>query len=400
MRKKDFPFFENNPGLAYLDNAATTQKPLEVINAERDYYLKNNVNIKRGSYALAEKTTAAYEAARGAIAGFLDAEAEELAFFSGTTEAINAVATMLRGRVGRGDRIIVGGTEHHSNFLPWKVLAEERGAKLEVIFPAAADLSFRPADFTAAIDRKTKIVAFAGTSNFTGFKWPEKDVRTIALAARKAGAYSVLDGAQYIQHGQISFKKLGVDFLAFSGHKIYAPMGAGGLLQRKESRDGLTPPKYGGEMVKQVRLGKIVLEDHPHILEAGTPNVGGAIALHKAIAYLQKIGVKKIAATETDLTEHLLKRLREIEGIEIYGPRSADKRAPLVAFNLKGLHAHDVGYFLNKNKIAVRVGEHCAGPAHEKLGIPASVRASLAFYNTKEEIDRLAEALHLLAEKR
>lgn len=393
MRKKDFPFFKNNPKLSYLDSAATTQKPLAVIDAERNYYLKNNANIKRGSYDLAERATAAYEGSRSCIAEFLGADSDELAFFSGTTEALNAASTMIRRQIKKGDEILLSGMEHHSNFLPWKALAEERGAKIKIIFPTSPTSEFRPEDFTNNISAKTKVVAFSGASNFTGFKWEERNIKKIALAARKAGVYSVLDGAQYIQHNQTNFKKMGVDFLAFSGHKIYAPMGTGGLLVRKEIRDELTPPKYGGEMVKSVKIGGIIYEDYPHVIEAGTPNVGGAIALAAAVKYLKKIGLEKIAAEEARLTDYLLSKIGSLKEVDCYGPKSPENRAPLLAFNIKGLHAHDVGYFLNKKKVAVRVGEHCAGPAHERLGIPASIRASLSFYNSKEEIDRLADAV-------
>ena len=399
MRKKDFPFFKNNPKLSYLDNAATTQKPLAVIDAERNYYLRSNANIKRGSYDLAERATAAYEGARSCVAEFLGADNDELAFFSGTTEALNAVSVMIRRRIKKGDEILLSGMEHHSNFLPWKALAEERGGKIKIIFPSSPTMEFRPEDFVNNISAKTKVIAFSGASNFTGFKWREKDIRAVALAARKAGAYSVLDGAQYIQHNQTNFKKMGVDFLAFSGHKIYAPMGTGGLLVRKEIRDELTPQKYGGEMVKSVRVGRIIYEDYPHILEAGTPNVGGAVALGAAVKYLKKIGIEKIAVEEEKLTDYLLSKIGSLKEVDYYGPKSPKERAPLLAFNIKGLHAHDVGYFLNKNKIAVRVGEHCAGPAHERLGIPASIRASLSFYNSKEEIDRLADAIEEIIAK-
>lgn len=391
--KKDFPFFKNNKGLTYLDSAATSQKPLSVINAESGFYLNHNSNIKRGSYDLAEKATDMFEISRHMVASFIGAKPSEVVFNSGSTEGLNAVAGILKNLLKPGDEIIVSGMEHHSNLLPWLELARSKNIKIKYVFPDDSDLVFVASDFLNAVTDKTRAIIFAGASNFTGNKINVAEIKKITDFAEQKDIFTVFDASQYVQHEVTDFKKLNVDFLAFSGHKVYAPMGIGVLAIKQEKHSQIAPVKFGGEMVKRVRMKDIIYEDFPYILEGGTPNVAGAVALAAATEYLKANDFKKIIKYESELLEYFLSAVKNIKGISIYGSKDIKNKIPLASLNIPGIHAHDVGYFLNQKNIAVRVGEHCVGLAHEYLCIPSSVRISLSMYNSKEDIDKLIKAL-------
>lgn len=397
--KKDFPFFERNKKLIYFDNAATAQKPREVLRAIKDFYEGYNANTRRGSYRLAEKATDRFEDARKMVADFLAVEASEIAFTSGTTESINLIVNSLKNQIKKGDEIICLGTEHHSNLLPFRALAEDKGARLKLIFPKNKDLIWEIKDISDNISPKTKLIALAAASNFSGFAFSKSELKEIVRVAKEVGAVTIADGTQIVEHQKINLKEIGVDAFAFSGHKIYGPTGIGVLYVSKNLRSLIKPSKYGGEMVKSVTARNAVYEDFPWIFEAGTPNIEGAIGLAAAIKYIEKIGPVNIERIEKALTKKLLEELAEIPQVEIYGPKSYKNRAPLVSFNIIGLHPHDVGYFLDQKNIAVRTGQHCAGPAHEHLNIPASVRASLAFYNSREEITKFISIIKQLIKK-
>lgn len=392
--RDDFPLLSqtvDGKPLVYLDSAATSQKPRQVLEALSEYYRSCNANVHRGIYRLAEEATARYEEARAKLAAFLGAaRPEEIVFTRGTTEALNLVAaTWGRANIGSGDEILLTEMEHHSNIVPWQMLAAERGAILRYI-PVTDEGRLDLDAFDRLLAGRPKLVGLAHQSNVLGTINP---VRRIADRAHQAGALVVVDAAQSVPHQRVDVAALGADFLAFSGHKMLGPMGIGGLWARYALLDAMPPYHGGGEMIISVGLDRSTYKDPPYKFEAGTPNVADAIALGVAVDYMRQVGLDAITEHVHDLTAYALLRLKEIPGLVIYGPQTATDRGGAVAFTLDRVHPHDVAQVLDGEGIAVRAGHHCAEPLHRRFGIPASARASFHLYNTRAEVDALVEGL-------
>ena len=392
--RKDFPILVrqvNGKPLVYLDNAATSQKPRQVIDAIVDYYRNHNANVHRGIHTLGDESTRMYQQARERVAEFVGADdPDELIFVRNTTEAINLVAySWGTANVGRGDVIVMTEMEHHSNIVPWQELAKRVGARVEYV---GVDESgeIDTADLERKLRLKPRLVAVAHVSNFLGTINP---VKQIAQLAKKYGVKVLVDGAQAVPQMLVDVSALGCDFYAFSGHKMYGPMGIGGLWVRKEILEKIPPFLTGGGTISEVHTSGTVFTGLPDRFDAGTPNVAGAVGLAAAAEYLEKIGMQNVRLHAKELTQYALDKLKSISGIKTYGPRDTEKRGGLVAFSVEGIHAHDVAQILDGEGVAVRSGHHCTMPMHEKLGIAATVRASLGIYNTKEEVDRLVAGL-------
>ena len=391
--REDFPILRvrvNGKPLVYLDSANTSQKPRQVIEALVRYYEEYNANIHRGVYSIAERATAEYEAARAKAARFVGAsEPAEIVFTRNITEALNLIAhSWGRRHVGPGDEILTTEMEHHSNLVPWQFLAQERGARLRHIpFDDRGCLILD--DLERLITDRTKIVALVHVSNAFGTVNP---VAEIARAAHAVGAVVVVDGAQSTPHRPVDVRALGVDFFGFTGHKMLAPMGIGGLWARRALLEEMDPFLGGGEMISDVWLDRATWNEVPWKFEAGTQNVGDAIAMGAAIEYLERLGMDAVAAHEREITAYALGRLGEVPGLHLMGP-GVDERGGVVSFWMDGIHPHDVAQVLDTDGVCVRAGHHCTKPLHRKLGIGASVRASFYVYTIKEEIDVLARSL-------
>jgi cysteine desulfurase/selenocysteine lyase len=391
----DFPLLGrmmNGKRLVYLDSAATSQKPRVVLDALMEYYQLYNANVHRGIYQIAEEATARYEASRAKVAAFLGAgRPEEIVFTRGTTEAINLVAaTWGRTHVGSGDEILLTVMEHHSNIVPWQLLAAERGARLRYI-PVTDEGRLDLSALDALLTNRTKIVSLTHQSNVLGTVNP---VRMIAERAHRVGALIMVDAAQSVPHQAVNVQALGVDFLAFSGHKMLAPTGSGGLWARYDLLDAMPPYHGGGEMILRVDLDRSTYKEPPHKFEAGTPNIADSIVLGVAVDYLLGIGLDAVTAHERELTAYTLRRLRDVPGLHIVGPLETVDRGGAVAFTMDVVHPHDIAQVLDQDGVAVRAGHHCAEPLHRRFNIAASARASLHLYNTREDIDALVEGLH------
>lgn len=393
--RKDFPILtrEIRPGvpLVYLDSTATTQKPIEVIRVMENYYRFYNANVHRGVHTLAEEATAAYEAARQRAADFINAEhAKEIIFTRNTTESINLVAyTWGRTYLHEDDLVILTEMEHHSNIVPWQILAAEKGIRLEFI-PISADGLLLLDEYQKLLEQKPKLVAFTHMSNVLGTINPAKE---IVRMAHQAGAVTLIDGAQSVPHFPVDVRDLDVDFLAFSGHKVCGPTGIGVLYGKYEHLNKMPPFLGGGEMIKKVLLRSFTPNDVPHKFEAGTPAIAEAIGLHAALDYVDRLGMDKIAAHEREIIAYALDRLGEVPGVKVIGP-DADQKGGVAAFTLDGIHPHDIAQVLDQDGIAVRAGHHCAMPLHDKFNIPATTRASFYLYNTANEVDMLIESLY------
>ncbi|HFK6295461.1 TPA: cysteine desulfurase [Listeria monocytogenes] len=397
--RADFPILAqeiNEKPLAYLDNAATSQKPKRVIEALTHYYEFDNANVHRGVHTLAARATDAYEAARGKVAKFIHArEVAEIIFTRGTTSAINLVVdSYAEANIEAGDEIVISYLEHHSNLIPWQQLAKRKGAVLKYIeLEEDGTISVEQAKKT--IGEKTKIVALAHVSNVLGTITPMKE---IAAIAHQFGAVILVDGAQAVPHMEVDVVDLDADFYAFSGHKMMAPTGIGALYGKRELLDAMEPTEFGGEMIDFVELYDSTWKELPWKFEAGTPIIGGAIALGAAIDYLAEVGLANIHAHEQALASYAIEEMSKIEGITIYGPKDASKRCGLVTFNLEGAHPHDIATILDEDGIAIRAGHHCAQPLMKWLDVSSTARASFYIYNTKEEIDALIDGLKLTKE--
>ncbi|MBM5643276.1 cysteine desulfurase [Listeria innocua] len=397
--RADFPILDqeiNEKPLAYLDNAATSQKPKQVIAALTHYYEFDNANVHRGVHTLAARATDAYESARGKVAKFIHArEVAEIIFTRGTTSAINLVVdSYAEANIEAGDEIVISYLEHHSNLIPWQQLAKRKGAVLKYIeLEEDGMISVEQAKKT--IGEKTKIVALAHVSNVLGTITPIKE---IAAIAHKFGAVILVDGAQAVPHMEVDVVDLDADFYAFSGHKMMAPTGIGALYGKRELLDAMEPTEFGGEMIDFVELYDSTWKELPWKFEAGTPIIGGAIALGAAIDYLAEVGLANIHAHEQALASYAIEEMSKIEGITIYGPKDASKRCGLVTFNLEGAHPHDIATILDEDGIAIRAGHHCAQPLMKWLDVSSTARASFYIYNTKEEIDALIDGLKLTKE--
>ncbi|HDI4497974.1 TPA: cysteine desulfurase [Listeria monocytogenes] len=397
--RADFPILAqeiNEKPLAYLDNAATSQKPKQVIEALTHYYEFDNANVHRGVHTLAARATDAYEAARGKVAKFIHArEVAEIIFTRGTTSAINLVVdSYAEANIEAGDEIVISYLEHHSNLIPWQQLAKRKSAVLKYIeLEEDGTISVEQAKKT--IGEKTKIVALAHVSNVLGTITPMKE---IAAIAHQFGAVILVDGAQAVPHMEVDVVDLDADFYAFSGHKMMAPTGIGALYGKRELLDAMEPTEFGGEMIDFVELYDSTWKELPWKFEAGTPIIGGAIALGAAIDYLAEVGLANIHAHEQALASYAIEEMSKIEGITIYGPKDASKRCGLVTFNLEGAHPHDIATILDEDGIAIRAGHHCAQPLMKWLDVSSTARASFYIYNTKEEIDALIDGLKLTKE--
>ncbi len=387
--RKMFPLLGG--GIAYLDNAATTQKPECVLEAVRKYYEKDNANPFRGVYDLSERATAAYEDARKKVSEFIGAEApEEIVFVRNATEALNLLAySYCEDHISEGDEIVVSVMEHHSDFLPWKHMAEKKGAKLVKLEPEKSGC-VTDAALETVLSEKTKIVALTHVSNVLGYV---NDISHVAQKVHETGALFVVDGAQSVPHMPVDVKVLGCDALAFSGHKMYAPMGIGVLFGKMELLEKMNPFMYGGEMIQTVHWDRAVYAEVPHKFEAGTVNVSGAVGLAAAIDFINNTGWDYIRSREALLTKRAMSGMADIPGIGILGSEKAEDHEGIITFTVDGVHPHDVADILGKAGVCVRAGHHCAQPLMDYLGVRSTSRVSFAFYNTEEEVDKFLNEL-------
>lgn len=393
--RRDFPILQrqtaNGVRVTYLDSTATSQKPLAVIEAMNDFYRRSNANIHRGVHTLAEESTALYENAREKVAKFINApSARQVIYTRNTTESINLVAyTWARANLKAGDLVILTEMEHHSNLVPWHMLAAERGIELDFI-PVTADGLLDLDAYKSLLARGPKLVSFTHMSNVLGTVNPAAEIIRLA---HDAGAVALVDGAQSVPHLSVDVRSLDADFYAFSAHKMCGPTGIGALYGKASLLETMPPFLGGGDMIKEVKLRSFRPNTLPHKFEAGTPAIAEAVGFGAAVDYLTKIGMDAISAHEHAITEYALERLEEIPGVKVFGP-SADKKGGVASFTLEGVHPHDVAQILDQDGIAVRAGHHCAQPLHEKFGIPATSRASFYLYNTKDEVDLLVNGIY------
>lgn len=389
--RKDFPILDqqvNGKPLVYFDNAATTQKPLPVIQRISDYYLHENSNVHRGVYSLSQRATEIYENARKYVADYIHAEeSKEIIFTRGTTESINLLSTALVPWIQAGDEVVISGMEHHSNLVPWQQLCEKNKARLRVIpinLDGTLDLNFLEKLLTPQV----KLLAITHISNVLGTVNPVKEIVRIA---HEKGVPVLLDGAQGIAHAKVDVQDLGVDFYAFSGHKVYAPMGIGVLYGRFTWLRRLPPYQFGGEMIDKVTFEKTTFNELPFKYEAGTPNVSGVVGLEAALRYVTSIGWDEILTHEDSLLKYATEKLLEIDGMRLIG--HPKEKAAVISFLVNGIHPYDLGMLLDQMGVAVRTGHHCAQPLMDFYGIPGTVRASFGLYNTMEEVDIFVEAV-------
>ena len=395
--REDFPILKemiNGKPLVYLDNAATSQKPQVVIDALVNYYMTENSNVHRGVHTLSQRATDSYEEARTKVQEFINAkEDKEVIFVRGTTEGINLVAqTYGRENIGPGDEIIISAMEHHSNIVPWQILCEEKGARLKVA-PINDDGELLLDEFENLLSPRTKLVSIVHQSNALGTINP---VEQIVELAHARGIPVLLDGAQAVAHVPVDVQKIGCDFYAFSGHKLYGPTGVGALYGRADLLNAMPPYQGGGEMIRSVTYEKTLYNVIPAKFEAGTQNIAGSVGLGAAIDYVNGVGMENIATYENELVAYGTEKLSEIEPVRLIG--TARNKGSILSFVMENAHPHDVGTILDSEGVAVRTGHHCAQPLMDRYGVPATVRASLAFYNTREEIDTLVKGIDRVIE--
>ena len=391
--RQDFPLLRENP-IVYLDSAATAQRPDVVVEAEMEFYRKYNANPLRGLYSLGIEATDHYEEARECVAKFIHAaSAKEIIFTRNATESLNLVAYSYGlSHLREGDEIVVSILEHHSNQLPWRMVAEKTGAVVKYL-ECDRQGHILDADLQAAFSEKTKLVAVTQVSNVLGIRTP---IDKIVALAKKSGAVVVLDAAQSTPHMEVDVQKLGVDFLAFSGHKLMAPMGIGVLYGRKELLSEMPPFLTGGEMIRTVTRDKVVYAELPHKFEAGTVNGAGAWALAAAIRYLQEVGYEQIQKQELLLTTQLMDGLKKVPHVQVQGSPDPKEHCGIVSFTIDGVHPHDVSSILDADGIAVRAGHHCAQPLMQQIGVMSTTRASMYFYNTEEDIKKLLASVQTI----
>jgi cysteine desulfurase/selenocysteine lyase len=395
--RADFPIFSRSvhgKSLVFLDSAASSQKPLSVLEAMESAYRTCYANVHRGVYTLSEEATQAYESARDRVASFINAPTrEEIILTRNTTESINLVAyTWGRANIGPGDRILLTEMEHHSNIVPWQMLAQEKGAEL-IYIPVTDDGLLRLDRLDDLLDERVKLVAFTMMSNVLGTIPPAHE---IIQRAQEVGAVTLLDGAQSVPHFPVDVQDLGCDFLAFSPHKMCGPTGIGVLYGRRALLEAMPPFLGGGDMIRRVTLQESTWNDLPYKFEAGTPPIAEGVGLGATVDYLAEVGMAEIAAHEEELTAYALERLSTLEGMHIPGP-PADRRGGVVAFTFRDIHPHDLAHLLDMEGVAVRAGHHCAQPLHDRLDLVATTRASFYLYNTQNDVDRLADALEQAA---
>ena len=398
--RKDFPILDrkvrDNKSLVYLDNASTTQKPNQVIDAITDYYQNHNANIHRAVYALAEEATEAFEATRDKIAKFINIKnREEIIFVRGTTEAINLVAYAWgRSNVKEGDIIVSTEYEHHSNIVPWQLLTQEKHAKIEYIgMDDNGELILDDLDKLLETG-KVKLVAFSLMSNVLG---TITDAEKIIAKCKEKGVLTLVDGAQAVPHMKVDIEKLGCDFFAFSGHKMLGPTGIGVLWVKKQVLETMNPFHGGGDMIREVHKYETTWNDLPYKFEAGTPNIADVVGFGAAIDYLAKLGMDNVRQHEIELTQYAIDKLSQVKGLQIYGTKNIAKRGGVISFNFADVHPHDVAQIIDEEGIAVRSGHHCAQVLMERLNVAATSRASFYIYNTKEDVDALVNSLNKVA---
>ena len=389
MNQNDFPILKqkiNGKRLVYLDNAATSQKCSGVINAIKEYYETINSNTHRGTHTLATKATIEFEKVRELVAKFINSSSEEVIFTKGTTESLNLVANGLKNTLKKGDEIVLTSMEHHSNIVPWQIVAKKTGAIIKFI-PITKEHELDMEKAKKLINKKTKIVSITHMSNVLG---TINNVKTMGKMAHRVGALFVVDAAQSAPHMKIDVKDIDCDFLAFSAHKMLGPTGVGVLYGKKQLLEKLEPLNYGGHMIREVTFDKSTWNDVPYKFEGGTQNISGVIAFGKAIEYINKLGINNIQKHCNEITQYALKRLKEIKQVKVLGPK---ERGPVISFHIEGMHSHDVSELLDREGVAVRGGHHCAMPLMEVLNIPGCSRASFYLYNTKEDVDIFTDAL-------
>jgi len=389
--KSDFPTLNqkiNGNDLIYLDNAATTQKPISVINAVSDYYKKTNSNIHRGVHTLSQEATEKYENARKKIAKFINSNEKEIIFVRGATEAINLVAnSYVRPLLKPKDQIIITEMEHHANIVPWQIVCNEKEAELKIL-PINKKGELVINELEKLINEKTKFMAINHVSNSLG---TVNNIRKIVEIAHEHNVRILIDGAQAVQHIPVDVKKIDADFYCFSGHKIYAPTGIGVLYGKKNLLEEMPPYQGGGDMIKSVTFEKTIYNDVPNKFEAGTPNISGAIGLGTAIDYILEIGIENIAKHEADLLNYASEKIKKIDGVEIIG--NAKDKASVLSFTIENIHPHDIGTIMDSQGVAIRAGNHCTQPIMDFYSIPATARASFAIYNDKNDVDKLISSV-------
>ena len=395
--RRDFPILNQKvwgKPLVYLDNAATTQKPNQVIDAIANHYRRDNANVHRGVHLLSQRSTDVFEGARKTIARFINApDDSEIVFVRGCTEAINLVAsTFGASRVGEGDEVLISGMEHHSNIVPWQMLCEKQGATLRVV-PTEDDGSIDIDTYRGLLNERTKLLSVVHVSNSLGTINPIEEM--IALAHERHIPV-VVDGAQAVPHLAVDVQKLDADFFTFSGHKMFGPTGIGVLYGKRKHLEAMPPYQGGGDMISSVTFEKTTYNEVPYKFEAGTPNIAGAVGLAAAVDYMTKLGLDPIETYEAELLRYATERLATVEGVHFIG--TAPKKASVVSFTLEGVHPHDIGTIVDQEGVAIRTGHHCTQPVMKRFGVPATARASLAFYNTKSEIDTLVRSIEKVRE--
>jgi cysteine desulfurase / selenocysteine lyase len=392
-RRGDFPILAARPNLHYLDSAATSQKPQSVIDAIRDYYGNDNANPHRGAYDLSARATQRYHDARARVAKFLGvADADTLIFTRGTTEAINLVATAWGGaNIGAGDEILITGMEHHANFVPWQQLVVTKGATFRIC-ELTADGRIDQDRFASLLNAKTKVVAFPHVSNALGTINPVRELAAL-VRDRSPKAIILIDGAQSAPHMKVRVDDLGVDFFAFSGHKMLGPMGIGGLVGRRALLEAMPPYQMGGDMIEFVGDDRTTWNVLPHKFEAGTPNVADAVGLAAACDYLDALGMEAVRQHELLLLSLMMTKLSASSGVTLYGPRDLDLRSGVVSFTVDGIHPHDLSTVLDQDGVCIRAGHHCAQPLMRRLNVPATARASVYVYNDASDVDALVSGL-------
>ena len=393
--REDFPILSrqvHGKPLVYLDNAATTQKPRQVIDALVNYYSRYNANIHRGLHALAEEATAAYEAVRERTARFIGAPSSRaIVFTRNATEAINLFAHAWgRKHLASGDRILLSELEHHSNLVPWQLLAQATGSTLAFL-PITDEGTLQLDQLEALLTSKTKLISITHMSNVLGTITP---IERIVEQAHRRGIRVFVDAAQSVPHLPLDVQRLGCDAIAFSAHKMLGPTGVGVFYAREELLESMDPFLGGGEMISDVQLTSSTWNEVPWKFEAGTPNIADVIAFGEALSYVARLGMANVRAHEQELTGYAIERLKALEGMTLYGPAAVAERGGVVSFNLEGLHPHDVGTVLDAEGVAIRAGHHCAKPLMRRLGVAATCRASFYLYNTRDEVDQLAAAIH------
>lgn len=391
----DFPQLKrriNGKRLVYLDSSATSLKPRQVISKEREYYTKYCANVFRGIYTTSEEATAAFEEARGKVSHFIGAsDASEIVFTRNTTESINLVAAGIGKTFRQGDEVVTTIMEHHSNFVPWQQRAMKKNTKFRV-WNIGEDGKLDLSKVDTLVNQKTKLIAITAVSNVLGTISPIRHLGRIVKRINPS-CLILVDAAQAVPHMKINVQDWGMDFVAFSSHKMLGPTGVGVLWGRREALEQLPQYQYGGDMIKEVHVEKTIFADLPHKFEAGTPHIAGVIGLGAAVDYLEALGMDAVRGHEMEITDYALKALSTVRGVTVYGPSKAKDRGGVIAFTIKGVHAHDIAQLLDEDNVCIRAGHHCAMPLHEYLHIPATARASFYVYTTKADVDALIEGL-------